>query len=38
MRMFRWIGEYTWKDMIQDGEICLKMRVSPIYEKKSKSL
>lgn len=37
MRMFRWKNENTRKDMIQGGEICLKMRVAPIYEKKMKS-
>lgn len=37
MKMFRQINENKQKEMIQGGEICLKIRVAPIYEKKMKS-
>ena len=33
MRILRWISENTWKDMIQNEEISLKIGVTPIDEK-----
>jgi hypothetical protein len=33
MRILRWMSENTWKDMIQNKEICLKIGATPIDEK-----